>query len=435
MTATSKQRKRPKKQSSITTRERLRNRRIARVLGVFVSLVLAFSLGFFVRSQTAFVASLGFSVQGFEETGSASMPHKTTYESISKRVEEAENFLTDFSLDTYDLNDTTTSMLDAFMKETNDPNAAYFDAARYANYIKESSEGSYAGIGVMFSEYDGRAYAADVFSGSEAQAKGVTEGDYVTAIDGDGSHNWTVSEVINSLAREDGQEVVITWMRPATADAGTGQTFTTTLTCKYYEAENLTSTFENGVGYIKLRQMSQNAADLVRSAVADLTNQGAQAFVFDLRGNPGGYLTQAIDIASLFIQSGILVQIETNQGVSTRTATGATVTDKPMVVLINSYTSGSAEVLAAALQDNQRAEVIGQTSRGKGSVQVVRELSFGGALRYTAAYYLTPLGHALNGVGVVPNIAITDAVDNEGGDTQLIFALDTVRSLVGSAAS
>ena len=103
-----------------------------------------------------------------------------------------------------------------------------------------------------------------------------------------------------------------------------------------------------------------------------------------------------------------------------------------MVVLVNKYTAAAAEVLAAALLDNQRAEVVGETTLGKGSVQVVRELDFGGAVRYTAAYYLSPLGQPIDGVGVVPQVGVA-ADDDPGTDSQLSLAIDTARALAPAA--
>ncbi|WP_165056759.1 MULTISPECIES: S41 family peptidase [unclassified Adlercreutzia] len=419
---------RRKKQASVTSRERMRGKRAARVLCVFIAVVIAFAAGFLVRSQTAFVASLGFPLSQEEDAaGAGSATKKTTYDSAAMRVSEVEDLLNANSLDVYDVSTAANSMLSALMKATNDPYATYFDPDRYAKYIKETADRSYAGIGVLFSDYNGRAYVVDVFEGSEAEAKGVVQGDFVEAIDGDSSHEWTMTEVVNALAREDGDSVTITWMHPVSLDAETGSEFTTTLTCRRFEEANLSTGLTGDVGYIRLRQFTQNSSDLVKNAVSSLTSQGAAAFVLDLRDNPGGYLTQAVDVASLFVQSGVLVQIQTVEGTTTKTASGVTVTQAPLVVLVNGYTSAAAEVLAAALQDNQRATVVGETTLGKGSVQVVRELSFGGAVRYTAAYYRTPLGHDIDGIGVVPSTVVGPGSDPDS-DTQRLVAIDVASS-------
>lgn len=418
------------KRIAISLKEHARNKRIARMLLLFLIVVIAFGCGFAVRSNTAFVASLGIPTdEVIPDATSPSQPKaKTTYDSLSARISEAEDMLDSYSFDTVHLQDATNLMLTDLMTSTEDPYSVYFDPERYEAYIKESAEKNPSGVGVLFGDYDGRAYAIDVLEGSEAQARGVSQGDFVVAIDGDSSHTWSTSEVIGALARDDGESVVISWMRPISLDALTGKEFTTTLVCRTYEIENVTTELHEDVGYIKLRQVTGNAAELVEKVIADLTAQGAQAFVLDITDNPGGYLTQSIDIASLFLQSGVVVGIQTLDGTSTRTVSGATATNAPLVVMVNGFTSGVAEVLAAALQDNQRATTVGQTTTGKGSVQVTRELTFGGALRYTAAYYLTPLGHEIHGHGIVPDIEVGS--DSADSNTQFMVALDTARSLI-----
>ncbi len=394
------------------------------VLGAFLG-------GFLLRSNVALMTSLGVPVEEGADAASApgSTKVKTTYDSLSMRISEVEDTLSAYSFDNVNLGEATDLMLADLMTSTEDPYAAYYNEERYETYLKENAERGFSGIGVLFGEYDGRAYATDVLADSEAQAEGVKQGDFVQAIDGDSSHPWSASEVIGALSKEDGENIVITWMRPMSLDAKTGEEFTTTLTCHTSDIVNVTYELHENIGYIKLRQVTGNSAELVQSAVEDLAAQGAAAFILDLTDNPGGYLTQGLDIASLFVSSGVLVGIQTPDGTSTRTATGATITTLPLVVMTNGYTSGVSEVLAAALKDNQRATIVGQTTTGKGSVQVTRELSFGGAIRYTAAYYLTPNGREIKGVGVSPAVEVANAPDSDD-NTQLLVALVTARSLI-----
>lgn len=419
------------KKAAVSLRDHVRNKKIAGMLAIFIVIVAAFVAGFALRSNVQLSELLGFSV-GTESaaTGKTASQQKTTYDAISARVDEVEDILDTYSMDTIELSAATDSMLADLLKATGDPFAEYYDQQRYEDYIKESVSNGYKGIGVLFGDYNGRAYAIDILAGSEAQAKGVTKGDFVEAINGDSDHAWSASEVIGALGKLEGDDVVVTWMRPISMDAENGNEFTTTLECREYDAVNVTSSLmDENVGYIRLRQMTSNASDLVKRAIQELTAQGAQAFVLDIRDNPGGYLTQSLDAASLFVPSGTLVGIETLDGVNTRTASGTTVTSLPLVVLVNGYTSAAAEVLAAALQDNHRATTVGQTTMGKGSVQVVRELTFGGAIRYTAAYYLAPSGRAINGNGVTPELIVGSTGDD---DTQLLVSLDTARSLIGT---
>lgn len=408
-----------------------RNARIIRILTACICVCLAFAAGFLVRGDQGLLKRIGFEsliVAGEQNPGMT--VSGSTYSSLSARVAEVEGILANDSMDSYDLDETTSQILAAYAASTEDPYLRYYDESRYQAFIKENSS-KYGGIGVLFSEYNGRAYAVDVFEGSTADANGVEQGDFVVAIDGDRNQEWSMNEVINAFARDEGESVVVTWRRPASMDAEGGDEFSTTLTTGVYKEQNLATELHDQVGYISLKQLTQQSADLVEKAVSDLEEQGALSFVLDIRSNPGGYLTQAVDIASLFMRSGVVVEIETvRESPSTKSvANSTTVTDKPLVVLVDGNTAAAAEVLTAALQDSQRATVVGTTTMGKGSVQRVQKLSFGGALRYTAAYYKTPLGRDINDVGIAPDITV-DSDGDEETDNQKQFAIETAQSLV-----
>lgn len=408
---------------------RARNVRLVKAFSLIIVVAAAFAGGFAVRGNSALLDALGMQVLTGDADATARVQASAdSYSSIGARVGEVADVIDEDSLDFYDLDAATAKVLAAFAESTDDPYLRYYTPAQYAAMLQDAS-GDYAGIGVLFSEYNGRAYAVDVFDGSAAQSSGVESGDFVVAIDGDRSHAWTTSEVASALKRDEGEDVVVTWRRAATLDDEGGEEYTTTLTCSDYTVRNVTTELSGTVGYIQLRQITQNAADLVRTAIADLEAQGATSFVLDVRDNPGGYLTQAVDVASLFVRSGTIVRIETaGTEVNTKNATGQVATDKPLVVLVNGNTAASAEVLAAALQDNQRATLVGATTLGKGSVQVTHDLSFGGALRYTAAYYKSPLGHDIDGMGVVPDVAVGLSADE---DNQKSLAIETAQSLSG----
>lgn len=416
-----------KQRAAMAEREHRRNKRILRLLCFVVAIAVAFVAGFALRSQDQFLVSLGFSIPGVQKAGTQSTDvKKSPYDSISARLSEVEDVLAKSDLNGYDLDEATKEVFKGFSSACDDKYFEYLDPSRYASFVKDSSDGAYNGVGVLFSDYNGRALVSDVFSGSAAEAAGVQQGDVLVGIDGDTSHDWSVTEAISGLSRNAGETVVVTWMHPSSVGAETGTSYTTALTCSSYKEQNVTYSLDGTVGYIRVRQITQDTADNVSAALADLIDQGATSFVVDLRDNPGGYLTQAVDVANLFIKTGVIVEVQTSTGTSPKSASGKTVTDLPLVVLTNGYTSGAAEVLAAALQDNQRATIVGETTIGKGSVQVVHELSFGGAIRYTAGYYKSPLGHDIDGVGVIPDIAISSS---EGGtDPQLVLAVETAQN-------
>ncbi len=321
-------------------------------------------------------------------------------------------------------------MLQSASGSVNDSYLRYYDESHYESYLKDTSK-TYTGIGVLFGEYEGKAYVTDVFAGSEAEGKGIQSGDFIVAIDGDrGQNGWSQIEVTKKIAQSAGEEVVLTLRRPATIDADGGTEYTVTVECSDMLEANVTTELVNdNVGYIKLSQVTQNSASLVRQAVSTLMAEGAQSYVLDLRDNPGGYLTQSVDLTSLFVKSGVVAEIQTKQSLVTKTASGSTVTDAPLVVLVNKNTAAAAEVIAGGLQDNKRATIVGETTQGKGSVQSIQELSWGGALRFTSAAYKTPLGHTIDGVGIKPNVQV--ALDSGSStDNQKTLAVDTASSLV-----
>ncbi len=415
-----------------TRKRRARSYRLIRAFLVVILLCIAFVAGFMVRGQSTFLQSLGFptSVTGItqSEVTDQTAAKKDVYNSLSMRVSEVEDILSEDSLDTYNLDEVTESTLTAFGEASNDPYLRYYSYDRYNALLNTQDEG-YAGIGVLFSEYNGQAYVVDVFEGAPAQIEGVEEGDFVVSINGDRSQTWSRSEVAAVLSQSAGSSVVITWRRPESLESDGGTEFTTTLDCAEYDEQNVTTEYNSDrrVGYVKVKQFTQNSASLVQAALSDLITQGARAFVLDLRDNPGGYLSQAVDLASLFMSSGTVVEVLTVDGQSAKTASGQPVTNLPLVVITNKNTAAAAEVVAAALKESQRATLVGTTTLGKGSVQVLHELSFGGAMRYTAAYYLTPEGHAIDQVGVTPTVSL----DNSGdGDAQKDYAVEVATSRI-----
>ena len=414
-----------------TRKIRARNTRLIRIFCVCLAVVVAFVLGFLARGNATLLHSLGFpqSITGLiNADDDPNTQTRDTFNSLSKRVSEVEDILASESLNTYDLEEATAAALGSFAESSGDPYLRYYTQARYESLLNTKGEG-YAGVGVLFSEYDGQAYVVDVFEGGPAQLAGVQKGDYVVAVDGDRSQLWSRSEVAAVLSQKEGSSVVITWRRPESLEASGGEEFSTTLDCLEYDKKNVTTEYYEGqqVGYIKVTQLTQNSAALVRQAIIDFEAMGAKAYVLDLRGNPGGYLTQAVDIASLFMSSGTVVSVQTKEGQSVKTATGNPRTNSPLIVLVDRDTAAGAEVIAAALKESQRATIIGNSTRGKGSVQVLHELSFGGAIRYTAAYYMTPNGHSIDGVGVSPDVTIDASVE---GDSQKQYAIDAAAAKV-----
>lgn len=401
-----------------------RNASIVKVLGACIFVCVVFCAGFMVRGNTDLLNAMGFSSLDVDtETNPGLTVSGDTYDSLSARVAEMEGVLKKSSMDDYDLGQVTTKVLSSYAESTGDPFLKYYDETSYRAYLA-STKNPEAGIGVLFGENEGKCFASDVFEDSSAAAAGIETGDYVQSIDGVSKSSWSIPEVLDALSRSEGESVYVTWNRPSQKQGENGTTFSTTLTFSSSSQDNVTWSVRDGVCTIDVKQLTSDSASMVQNALNDSTSKGAQAFVLDLRDVPGGYLTQAVDIASLFIQNGVVVQIETVSGTTSRSAAGDSVSNAPLVVITNGRTAGCAEVLAAALQESGRAEIVGEKTQGKGSIQAMQPLSFGGAIRYTAAYYLTPSGRQIDGNGITPNVETSHV------GTQDSVAFDSARSQI-----
>ncbi len=401
-----------------------RNASIVKFLGACIFICLVFCAGFLVRGNTVLLNAMGFdSFDADTKVNPGLTVSGDTYDSISARVAEVEGVLKKSSLDEYDLSQVTTKVLNAYVEAADDPFLRYYDETSYRAYLA-STKNPEAGIGVLFGEADGKCFVSDVFEDSAAGASGIQAGDYVVSIDGVSKTSWSTPEVIDALSRTEGEDVYVTWARPAQKSGESVTTFGTNLTFSSNSQDNVTWSIADGVCTIDLKQITSDCDTLVAAAINDSVSQGAQAFVLDLRDVPGGYLTQAVGIASLFVPSGVVVQIETQSGTTSRSADGETLTTAPLAVLVNGRTAGCAEVLAAALQESGRAQIVGEQTQGKGSIQAMQPLSFGGAVRYTAAYYLTSSGRQIDGNGITPN------VETANETTQESVAIDSVRSKI-----
>ncbi len=396
-----------------------RNTSIVRVLGACIVLCIVFSLGFLLRGNVDFLSSLGFSnlvVQGESSSNSSSNNEAS---SLSSRLSEVDELIDDESLYDYDLDSMTSSLLQAYSQTVKDPFLRYYDAASYKKYL-ESAVDTDQGIGVLFNESDSKVVVADVLESSRAQAADVEAGDYIVAIDGEECSDWTLPDVLATLKRDEGDSVLLRFGRQS--DSGKESTYDVTLPYQSSSSTNVTYTVENQVGVIDINQISSDSASVVKDVINECQNKGATSFVLDLRNVPGGYLTQAVGIASLFMDGGAVVQVKTKDGTTSKVAEGSLLTKAPLVVLVNAQTSGSAEVLAAALQETGRAQLVGVNTQGKSTVQVMKPLSFGGALRYTVASYLTPKGRSFDKVGVTPDIS------QSGSSKQRSRAIELARS-------
>jgi len=320
----------------------------------------------------------------------------------------------------------TTNAIRGALQSLDDPYAAYYDAQQYKD-LQQDQSGEFFGIGVSLGvNKGGQPVAVTVFAKTPASKAGIKVGDVFTAVGGVRKAKWDLEDFVKLVRGPIGTKVTLEITR------GSARPFSVTLTRDRIAVPNTITKMYGDVGYVRLATFNELSAKDVADAIKSFDAKGAKGYVLDLRGNPGGLLVSAVDVASIFIQDGVIVRVdERGKPEEEDRATGAVLTDKPMVVLVDDGSASASEIVAGALKDYKRATVVGVTTYGKGSVQKVMPLENGGAVKLTIAHYLTPLGKVINKVGVVPDVVVKmdpKLQASEKTDTQLKRALEVVRA-------
>jgi carboxyl-terminal processing protease len=257
--------------------------------------------------------------------------------------------------------------------------------------------------------------------GSPAEEAGLRPGDQVLEIDGVSTLGESVSSLVYVVRGEAGTDVTLTITRD-------GETMDITVTRAVIDLQEVDAEMLDGnVGYVHLTSFTDRAADRVDAALSDLISQGADSFIFDLRGNPGGYIVAAQEIASEFVATDeLLFTVESGEDVQEWRATSGLLQDgTPLVVLVDAGSASASEIVAAALQEHERATIVGEPTFGKNTVQVWRDLPNGGGLRLTTDRWFTPDHNSVAPDGVQPDVVVAGPADPESDDDpQLERALE-----------
>jgi carboxyl-terminal processing protease len=280
------------------------------------------------------------------------------------------------------------------MLQTLDPHSSFFDPKQYAQ-MRERQEGRYYGIGLSIQTIDGDVTVMSLFEGSPAYRAGIRRGDVIALVKGESAKGWTTEQTAKQLKGPKGTKVNISIKRPGYEK----------LIDMDVERDEVNIVTVRGVfmidretGYIKLGDFSETSEKEVGDAVAKLKTQGMKRLVFDLRGNPGGPLDQAIRIANRFLPRGDMIvytrgrvpNIDADyRGQDAPDFTG------PMIVLVNRNSASASEIVTGSLQDHDRALVVGETTFGKALVQSVYKISEGAGLALTTGRYFTPSGRMI----------------------------------------
>jgi carboxyl-terminal processing protease len=302
-----------------------------------------------------------------------------------------------YYVDTVDQRDLYQKALDGMLYELHDPHSVFLTPDRLRK-LTESTSGRYGGIGVQIEPRDGWITVVSALPETPAERAGINTGDRIVDIDGKPTKGLTPDEAMKSLRGEPGTDVHLTLERP-----GLATPIPVTLTRREIKVRAVqhTALLREGVGYLGLTNVfSENMDDEVRAAVERLRSQGMRELVIDLRGNPGGLLDQGVAVSDLFLDPGQrIVSMKGRTPDANREYTDRAPQrwpELPIVVLIDSGSASASEIFAGALQDHDRAVLVGTTSYGKGSAQSLFPMANGGALKLTTARWFTPSGRSIS---------------------------------------
>lgn len=317
--------------------------------------------------------------------------------------------------------------IEGLISELNDPYATVYTPDEYGEF-RESTTGDYAGIGVQITKLNGAITITAVFRGEPAQAAGLQVGDRIVGVEGNSTEEWSTADASDSIRGDPGTEVDLLIQRD-----GFDEPLPYTITRNNVHVSAVTLGFlPDSVGYLHLDRVARGSAEEVDSALTALSS--ARGVIFDLRRNPGGYLDEALAVADLFLERGQTLAATRGRTPGQAGAREeefdarmpARAGDTPIVILVDEYTASAAEIISGALQDHDRALILGQRTFGKGVVQTLVPLPADRRLRLTTGSWFTPLGRSLH-----------RPRDNQGRplpedrDTLPTFTSDAGRELMG----
>lgn len=375
----------------------------------------------------AFAVVLSFGV-GFQLSRSLSQPVTglpEEFNALGEVWQSLERYYV--NKDALDAEELSEGAIRGLLKALDDPHTSYLDADTY-EMEWSAYEGSFEGVGAVVTMKDGELTVVSPIAGGPAEEQGVRAGDKVLEIDGEPTSGMNLTEAVLKIRGPQGTKVTLLILH---------QGETTPVDIEIIREEvKLDSIYlemlPEGIAHIQITHFSERTHGELVAALNDAIDSGVEGIVLDLRNNPGGYLHVAVDVASEFLDGGTVVYQRDSEGrlEELPATSGGLATDLPLVLLVNEWSASGSEVLAGALQDRGRATLVGNVTYGKGSINIIRELSDGSALYVTTARWLTPDGSLIEGVGLTPDfeMEITEEDILNDRDPQLEFAIEYIES-------
>ena len=299
------------------------------------------------------------------------------------------------AIDSLSLDDIYERAARGLVRQVDDPYAALFSPAEMQRFSRESLGNSYGGVGLLIEDQEGQIVVTKVFPDTPGEQGGVVAGDRLLEVDGESVRGLKLDQVSRRLLGKPGTPVDLSLAREGSTES---VQFRLTRATVHVPGVPYAMVFPGGVGYVSLQRFNDVAGEELGKAVHGLVSRGARSLVLDLRGNPGGDLEQSIRVANLFLspdQDVVTVRYRNRPADVRRTSAPPIMPNLPLIVLTDSNTASASEIVAGALQDHDRAVLLGTTSFGKGVVQTLYPLDGGWTLKLTNAKWYTPSGRSI----------------------------------------
>lgn len=302
-----------------------------------------------------------------------------------------------------DDNDLLEAAIKGMTQSLNDPYTVFMNSDEYTSFV-EQSEGHFVGIGAQLGIKDDKVTVVAPLEGSPAEKAGLKAGDVILKVDGTDITEPNVEKTISMIKGEQGEPVTLTISRQGSEYQDI------TIVRDVVKVVSVKGELIDGnIGYIQISSFDEDVAENFKEKIVELKNQGMEGMILDLRGNPGGYLTEAVKVASQFIPKGEIVTytIDKYGNKQESKSVGGEAEGMPLVILIDGGSASASEVVTGALRDYEAGTIVGTTSFGKGVVQQLIEFSDGsGGLKVTTSKYYTPNGENIHKIGIEPDIEV-----------------------------
>ncbi|MGG7144651.1 S41 family peptidase [Clostridium nigeriense] len=302
-----------------------------------------------------------------------------------------------------DDNDLLEAAIKGMTQSLNDPYTVFMNSDEYTSFV-EQSEGHFVGIGAQLGIKDDKVTVVAPLEGSPAEKSGLKAGDVILKVDGTEITEPNVEKAISMIKGEQGESVTLTISRE-----GSEYQDITIIRDVVKVVSVKGEIIDGNIGYIQMSSFDEDVAENFKQKIVELKNQGMEGMILDLRGNPGGYLTEAVKVASQFIPKGEIVTytIDKYGNKQESKSVGGEAEGMPLVVLIDGGSASASEVVTGALRDYEAGTIVGTTSFGKGVVQQLIEFGDGsGGLKVTTSKYYTPNGENIHKIGIKPDIEV-----------------------------